>query len=150
MSFQQKLLKDLASLQQYYSLSKWILRIFLVIYAVTNYGYRLTEPSLSSEYFYLAIIYIFFTSLLFIGGFGRTSDLTRLSALALFFASIIHLIASLLIYKKIDDLYSAKLLFLGIVIYFLTSSKRFERHKKSTSADSLFDEDEGNHPLILR
>ncbi len=142
MGFAKSFMKDLRSLTSLYPVAKWIMRIFVFVYVLVYYGPRFLEPSLTSEYFFLAIVYVFSAFLLLIGGFGQNSNLTRIAAFILFFAIISHLIAALIVFHKFDELFASRLLFLSIVIYFLTSSKRFERPKKSSSADGLFDERE--------
>lgn len=141
MDLLKKLLKDLRGLSHYYLFSKWMLRLFVLIYILLVYTKRFMDPSVTSEYFWLAIVYTVFAILLFIGGFSENSDLTRFSALILLIASVIHLVASVLVYQKVDEVAASKLLFLGIVLYFLTSSKRQERpQKKHTSMEGIFDE----------
>ncbi len=135
-------LSDLSTMPRFYGLAKWFLRIAVFIYMIVYYGPRLMSPEITSEYFLLSLVYIFFSFLLIIGGFNRTSDLTRLSALVLFLAILSHLIASVIIYKKFDELFASRILLLAVTFYFMTTSKRFERYKAKAKEFSVFEEDE--------
>ncbi len=136
------MLRDLSGMPRFYKLAKWFLRFAVFIYMIVYYGPRLMAPELSSEYFLLSLVYLLFSFLLIIGGFNKTSDLTRFSALFLFFAILAHIVASLIIYKSFDELFASRLLLLGVTFFFMTTSKRYERYKAKSKNFSVFDETE--------
>ena len=123
--------RDMKGLPKYYSLSQWILRLSLMIFVILNYGHRLTNIDITSEYFILSLSYLVLCFMIIIGGFAKTSELTRLAAILLLIIVTAHMSASFLVYKKFSDYHSTHLLFFAVILHFVTSSKRNDFYYKS-------------------
>jgi len=123
--------KDIKGLTKYYSLVQWILRIVLFVYIYTNYQKRIMYFDFSSEYFYLGLIYLACSGFIILGGFTRTSDLTRYAAFIMSLVLITHSVASFLLYRTFDSEMADKLLLIGVVLYFATLSKKNDFHWRS-------------------
>jgi hypothetical protein len=115
---------EIKNMPVYYPMAVWILRLALLFYVILEFGPRLSSPDIHSEYFHLALIFIIFTSLLFLGGFMRKSYLTRISAFILVLTTLVYLIAAFLIYQNAEVL-ASRFLFLAILIFFSTFSKKY-------------------------
>jgi hypothetical protein len=66
----------------------WLLRISVVIFAVTNFWPVIKTFSLNGVYYFAASAFLIFSVLLFLGGFTSKSTMTVFSALALFLTSL--------------------------------------------------------------
>jgi uncharacterized membrane protein YphA (DoxX/SURF4 family) len=131
MSLLRTLRNDLMGLRKYYNFSQWIMRLVLFAYILIVYSKRLTYLDINSEYFVLAIIYTFFGFLVIVGGFSRTSELTRIAAIIMLITVVAHTSASFFIYRNFDESFAARLLFIGILLYFATVSKRSDYYWRS-------------------
>lgn len=135
--------RDLKGLAKYYGLAQWLLRIALLVYVYVNYGKRLMYFDFSSEYFLLSVVYFLGAIFIFLGGFSKTSEITRTFAVITAIVLTAHLAASFILYKSIDSEFSDKLLFLGVLFYFATLSKRNDfywrqkHHHESVEVEEL-------------
>ncbi|MFC2114273.1 hypothetical protein ACFLRI_02875 [Bacteroidota bacterium] len=145
MSLLHTLRQDLMGLRKYYNFSQWIMRIFLFIYVLIVYGKRLTYLDVNSEYFLLAVIYTLFSFLVIIGGLSRTSELTRVSSIIMLMTVVAHTAASLFIYRIIDEAFANRLLFIAILFYFATVSKRSDYYWRSKYERQDLDMEEEIH-----
>jgi hypothetical protein len=149
-------MKDVDSLPRYANITKWFLRITVVVYIFTIYYKRLITFNLESDYFLIAVFYIFFSITLFFGGFRKSASLTRLSGLALVFLTLVYFGASIALHKNLYNMFASKILLLAVALYFSTSSnwrehriKRKIRHAEEMKDGSEEDDDEEQYPLIL-
>lgn len=140
--------RDLKNLPRYYGIAQWLLRIALLVYVYVNYGHRLLYFDFTSEYFLLSIIYFSGAIFIFLGGFAHTSEMTRLFAVITSIALIAHLGASFFIYKSIDSEFSEKLLFLGVLLYFATLSKKNDFYWKQKQ--TFLKESENIEDLLIK
>ncbi|MBC8342872.1 MAG: hypothetical protein ISR55_06420 [Bacteroidetes bacterium] len=131
MNFLRSFRNDLMGLRKYYNFSQWIMRLVLFTYILIVYGERLKYLDVNSEYFILAVIYTIFGFLVIIGGFSRTSELTRLSSIIMLITVVAHTAASFFIFRNFDEAFAARLLFIGILLYFATVSKRSDYYWRS-------------------
>lgn len=143
--------RDFNSLPRFYPISKWFMRIAVFVYVLIIFGRRIVDFSITSEYSLLAVVYIFFSFILFIAGFRRRSTLTRVAALILAATTVVYLITSVLLSKAYNELFATNLILLSILIYFCTSSKRFDFYKKYSGRDmkTIDEELETKPPLSL-
>ena len=145
MSLLHTLRQDLMGLRKYYNFSQWIMRIFLFVYILIIYGKRLTYLDVNSEYFLLAVIYTLFSFLIIIGGLSRTSELTRIASIIMLMTVVAHTAASLFIYRVIDEAFAERLLFICILLYFATVSKRSDYYWRSKYERQDLDMEEEIH-----
>jgi len=137
--------RDLKSLPKYNILTEWILRLALFVFVLINYGRRLSYLDFSSEYFILAVFYFIFSFLIIVGGFAKTSELTRFAAVIMLIVIVSHLAASILVFRKLNEYYSTHLLFFAITMHFATSSKKNDFYYRSRfESDSIDIEEEAN------
>ncbi|MBT3302705.1 MAG: hypothetical protein HOD63_03795 [Bacteroidetes bacterium] len=122
---------DLMGLRKYYNFSQWIMRLVLFAYILIVYSGRLTYLDVNSEYFLLAVIYTFFGFFVIVGGFSRSSELTRISSIVMLITVVAHTSASFFIYHNFDEAFASRLLFIGILLYFATVSKRSDYYWRS-------------------
>lgn len=66
----------------------WLLRISVVIFAVTNFWPVIKTFSPNGVYYFAASAFFIFSVLLFLGGFTAKSTMTVFSALALFLITL--------------------------------------------------------------
>jgi len=97
---------------------------------------------ITSDYFLLAVSYMILASLLLIGGFYKRSTVTRLSAIAMLILTVIYFAASILLGKDLYQMISSKVLLVGVLIYFATSSNWKEYKHRRKAEHELFDEGE--------
>jgi len=120
--------RDLKGLGKYYTLTQWLMRIFVFIYVFINYNKRIMYFDFTSEFFYVGIFYMTCSGLILLGGFSRISELTRLSAFFMSLVMIAHIAASVFLFRAIDAEFANRLLLLGILLYFVTVSKKNDFH----------------------
>jgi len=134
--------RDLKGLGKYYSLSQWMMRIFVFLYIFVNYNKRIMYFDFSSEYFFLGVFYISCSGLILLGGFSRTSEMTRLAAFFMALVLIAHTAASFFLFRSIDAELVNKLLLLGVLLYFVTVSKKNDYHWRSRHERDTIDIEE--------
>lgn len=69
----------------------WLLRISLVLFAISNFWNYITSFSFQNIYSIFAFLFILSSILLFLGGFWKKNTTTVLSALVMVAFSIYHL-----------------------------------------------------------
>jgi hypothetical protein len=149
--------KDVDGLPKYASLSKWFLRLAVLVYISTIYWRRLVTLNFESDYFLIAIFYVLFSIMLFVGGFQKRATLTRFSGLALVVLTIVYFGASIVLHKNLHKMFTDKILLLAVALYFATSSnwreyKRRRKIKKDPGLEDKTDEEideEEHHPVVL-
>lgn len=70
-------------------LAKTLLRITVAILVVSFYFDRLTNPDLTSVYWFISVVIVIFAVLLLVGGFVKKASLTVVSGLIICILSII-------------------------------------------------------------
>jgi hypothetical protein len=100
----------------------------------------------TSDYFLLAIAYMFLAVFLVIGGFQKRSTLTRLVSIAMIMLTLIYFGASILLGKDLYQMLVSKFLLLAVLIYFATSSnwKEYKMRHKKFKGDIFVEEDNKN------
>ena len=137
------LIRSLDSLVRFQPLAVLFLRFALFIYILSIYGKRFTrEISLTSEFFILAVIYVFFSALILIDGFTPRSVITRISSVILFMVTLIITITFLLLDKQVNESFGSRLILMAVLAYFSTTTKKRARRSE--------EEDEGILPLMMR
>ncbi|MGD0710170.1 MAG: hypothetical protein ABR968_03240 [Bacteroidales bacterium] len=100
----------------------WLMRLALAFFVYVVFLHTLKIFDFKSIHFYLALAFILFGSLLFIGGFMSKPGITVFSGLMLFFASLYEII--ILFSSGI----SAELATYGVIataaLYFVTSGNK--------------------------
>lgn len=95
---------------------------------------------ITSDYFLLGVSYMILALILLIGGFYKRSTVTRLSAIAMLVLTIIYFAASILLGKDLYQMITSKILLVGVLIYFATSSNWKEyKHRRKVDND-IFEE----------
>jgi hypothetical protein len=144
MSFIDTLMYDLENLPRYRSFARWLLRICVFIYLFLIYLKRLATMEITSDYFLLAVSYLILAFILLIGGFYKRSTITRMSAIGMIILTIIYFAASILLGKDLYQMLTSKILLVGVLVYFATSSNWKEYKHRRKAEQELFDEGEGN------
>jgi hypothetical protein len=154
--FYRLLVKDIDNLPRYSSMAKWILRLTVVVYILAIYWRRLATLNFESDYFLIAIFYVIFSILLFIGGFQKRATMTRFSALVLVILTLVYIGASFMLHKNLYTMFTSKILLLSVCLYFATSSNWRENRRKSklkrgTMTEEELDEEEEDdkYPMVL-
>jgi hypothetical protein len=102
--------------------ASWLLRLSLAFFVYVAFLHTLKIFDFKSIHFYVAVAFIVFGSLLFIGGFLAKPGITVFSGLMLFFASVYEII--ILFSSGI----SAELAMYGVIattaLYFVTSGNK--------------------------
>ena len=68
----------------------WMLRISILLFAYVQYFNTLTHPDFNSIPFFIALAFVLFSVLLFIGGFMTKPGMTVISAVFLFLISAVQ------------------------------------------------------------
>ncbi|HKM94258.1 MAG TPA: hypothetical protein VJY41_11450 [Prolixibacteraceae bacterium] len=103
------------------NLSKWILRLALVVYLIAYYHGTLLFFDFLDITFIFALIYVLAAISLFVGGFQKTDNITVYSSLLLIFA-----VAFNIYFDAVDGIYGviSHLLPLSIALFFLTHGNK--------------------------
>ena len=100
---------------------------------------------ITSDYFLLAVAYMILATMLVVGGFYKRSTVTRLSAIAMLILTIIYFAASILLGKDLYQMLVSKVLLIGVLIYFATSSNWKEyKHRRKVESD-IFEESDAHN-----
>jgi hypothetical protein len=70
----------------------WLMRLAVAFFVFVTFLHILKSFDLKSIHFYVAVVFIVFGTLLFIGGFMKKPGITVFSGLMLFFASVYKII----------------------------------------------------------
>ena len=143
MSFIDTLMYDLENLPRYRAFARWLLRICVIIYLFLIYLKRLATMEITSDYFLLAVSYLILSIFLLLGGFYKRSTITRMSAIAMLILTVIYFAASILLGKDLYQMITSKILLVGVLVYFATSSNWKEYKHRRKAEQELFDEGEG-------
>lgn len=79
-------------LKSFFPLAVWIMRLAIVLFAITRYFDVMKTFHFASLLFYIGTLQILFSILLFIGGFFSRHTLTVVSALVVFIITVYHII----------------------------------------------------------
>ncbi len=102
-------------------ITKWILRIAILMIVFTQYYDTFMGFKLNTFQFYIAAVYIVFGVLIFIGGFFTKHNLTVISALILFIASIYMSIES---FDGITNEFAFNVLVGAVTLFFVTNGNK--------------------------
>jgi hypothetical protein len=145
MSFIDTLMYDLENLPRYRYFARWFLRICVLLYLFLIYLKRLATMEITSDYFLLAVSYLVLAVMLLIGGFYKRSTVTRMAAIGMLILTIIYFAASFLLGKDLYQMITSKILLVGVLVYFATSSNWKEYKHRRRADKELFDEGEENN-----
>ena len=102
--------------------ASWLMRLALVFFIYVVFLHTLKTFDFKSIHFYVAVVFIVFGSLMFIGGFLGKPGITVFSGLMLFFASVYEIII------LFSEGISAEIATFGIIatisLYFVTSGNK--------------------------
>lgn len=82
-------MKPLKSLLQF---ATWLMRLAIVSFAFVSFLHALKTFDIKTIQFYIAVAFILFSVLLFIGGFMSKPAITVFSGIMLFFASVYEIV----------------------------------------------------------
>ncbi len=102
-------------------LSKWILRIAILLAVFSQYYEPFMAFQISKFNFYVAAVFLIFAVLLLAGGFLSKHNLTVISSLFLMIASIYMCIMS---YDGVTNLFTINLLIGAIAFFFVTDGNK--------------------------
>jgi hypothetical protein len=142
MGFIDTLMYDLENLPRYRAFARWVLRICVLIYLFLIYLKRLATMEITSDYFLLAVGYLILGVILVIGGFYKRSTITRMSAIGMLILTVIYFAASILLGKDLYQMLTSKILLIGVLIYFATSSNWKEYKHRRKAEPELFNEED--------
>ena len=103
-------------------LSSWIMRLSIVFFALTRYGNTVLHFNIQSVMFYVSILFVVFSFLLFIGGFLAKNTFTVISALVLVLVTGYH--AFLNLGSKLNYNFAIFVLVGSVCLYFLSSGNK--------------------------
>ncbi|MCF8303631.1 MAG: hypothetical protein K9I94_10190 [Bacteroidales bacterium] len=101
------------------TISRWIMRLALLLFFVLNYGETVLDLNFNEMGFYLSSLFFLFGVLLFVGGFLKEASLTVTSGLVL---SILVLYQIIVTYPgAMTESLASKLLLFSVTLYFFAS-----------------------------
>jgi len=100
-----------------YPLSTWAMRIGIAFFVYAKFSDIVFQLNFNNFSFYIALLFVVFGFLLFVGGFIKKSSLTMISSLVLLFLSIYKII---LLSSTVNISISIYILILSISLLFLS------------------------------
>lgn len=102
--------------------SKWLLRIAILAYAVLQYGPTILNLQYQTQPFFIAVAFVLFAVLLFAGGFTSKPSLTVVSALLLSLLIIYLIYLGFIPQITISQI--IQLLMVSVCLYFVSTGNK--------------------------
>jgi hypothetical protein len=102
--------------------ASWLMRLALIFFVYVVFLHALKTFDLKSIHFYVAVVFIVFGSLLFVGGFMSKPGITVFSGLMLLFASIYEII--ILFSEGVSAELATYTIIATTALYFVTSGNK--------------------------
>lgn len=102
--------------------STWLMRLAIAFFVFITFFSTLKGFDYKSIQFYVAVVYILFGALLFIGGFMSKPGITVFSGLILFLVSVYEII--MLFSDGFNDILALYFLVATVALYFVTAGNK--------------------------